>query len=62
MYFENTKYVVKLNDNIIDLSKLSTLLAHGDTISIERTVPDNKLEMFWKIFWKFGRRNLQARA
>ncbi|MDY0386603.1 MAG: hypothetical protein RBT65_05625 [Methanolobus sp.] len=46
---ENIKYVVKLNDNIIDLSKLSILLADGDTISIERIVPDNKLEMFWKM-------------
>ncbi|WP_342305771.1 cell division FtsA domain-containing protein [Methanolobus sp. ZRKC5] len=45
MYFENTKYVVKLNDIIVDLSKLSThTLADGDTISIERTVLDNKLE------------------
>lgn len=45
MHFENTKYVVKLNDNIIDLSKLSThSLADGDIISIEKTVIDNKLE------------------
>lgn len=44
-YFDKMKYIVKLNDNIIDSSDLSTnIVEDGDVINIEKTGFEYKLE------------------
>ncbi len=44
-YFEKTRYIVKINDRIADISELSThVIEDGDVISVERTEFDYTLE------------------
>ena len=44
-YFEKTRYIVRLNDRIVDMSELSThVIEDGDVITAERTEFDHTLE------------------